>query len=181
MDAAASAWRSAASLNPFLAPAILSSLAAWEIQRDQIMAMASKGAADMMRADLKEPWAPEIDAIRRGFLAALARDSRDPAWQESLLRRSSDMFRLEFTKTDVAAIRRLDIGLELVHAAGDKLLNWVSAQTLFELLGIRAPAQAPAAGTVLTDRTGRFRASIVDGDHYYPLKQRDALARRLDP
>ena len=28
------------------------------------------GAAKMMRADLQEPWAPEIDAIRRHMLAA---------------------------------------------------------------------------------------------------------------
>jgi hypothetical protein len=39
----------------------------------------------------------------------------------------------------------------------------------------------PAPGTVLTDPSGLFRAEIVDADHYYPLKQRDALAARLDP
>jgi len=181
MDASAAAWRSAAEINPFLAPSILAGLSAWQVQREQILALASKGAADMMRADLQAPWAAEIDAIRRGFLAALARDSQNPGWQESLLRRSSDMFRLEFTKADAALIRRLKIHLDLIHASGDQLLNWESARTLFERLGIAAPDKAPAAGTVLSDATGRFRASIVDGDHYYPLKRRDDLARRLDP
>ena len=177
MDSAANAWRGMAEINPFLA----AGMAAWQYQRDQIMAMASKGAADMMRSDLKAPWAPEIDAIRRGFLVALAEASQNHGWQESLLRRSSDMFKLEFTKADAALIRHLNIGLELIHATDDQLLNWVSAQTLFERLGISAPEKAPEAGTVLTDKTGLFRATIVAGDHYYPLKQRDDLARRLDP
>jgi hypothetical protein len=181
MDAAAAAWRGAADLNPFLAPSVLAGLAAWQVQREQILAMASKGAADMMRADLQSPWAPEFDAVRIGFLAALARDRRDPGWQEALLRRSSDMFRLEFTKKDAALIRRLRISLDLVHAAGDQLLNWESARTLFERLGIEAPEKAPAAGAALSDKTGLFRASIVDGDHYWPLKRRDDLSRRLDP
>jgi hypothetical protein len=75
----------------------------------------------------------------------------------------------------------MKIRLDLVHAAGDQLLNWASAQTLFELLGIPAPDKMPEPGTVLTDPTGRFRAFIVAGDHYYPLKQREDLAARLDP
>ncbi|MDE2144158.1 MAG: hypothetical protein KGJ84_17255, partial [Elusimicrobia bacterium] len=174
MDGVADMWRTAAEFNPFLA----AGQAAWKFQRDQIVAMASKGAADMMRADLQTPWAPEIDPIRRGFLAALARDSQNHGWQEALLRRSSDMFKLEFTKQDAALVRRMKIGLELIHATEDQLLNWVSAQTLFERLGIAAPDQAPKAGTVLTDKSGLFRATIVAGDHYYPLKQRDDLARR---
>jgi hypothetical protein len=180
-QAAASSAEKASDPSAASAKVIRLMLRQWKSQRDQLMQLASHGAATMMHADLQAPWAAEIDAIRLGFLAALAKDSKDPGWQESLLRRSSDMFRLEFSKADVAVIRKMRISLELIHATGDQLLNWVSAQILFEILGIETPAKAPAAGTVLSDKTGRFRASIVDGDHYYPLKQRDDLARRLDP
>jgi len=134
----------------------------------------------MMRDDLKEAWDPSYDSIRRSFVDALARDARDPAWQEALMRRSSDMFRLEFTKKDAAALRDLRIKVDLVHAAGDKLLNWNSARALFRRLGIAAPDKAPAPGAVLADPTGRLRAVIVDGDHYWPLKKRDAFAEFLD-
>lgn len=182
MDSVAAAWKRAADFNPFFRdPFTQTMLYLWGHQREQVLGMASKGAADMMRADLKAPWAPEIDAIRRAFLAALARDSQDPGWQESLLRRSSDMFRLEASAADVKVLHEKDIRLELIHSAGDMLLNWASAQTLFELLGIRAPKKTPAPGTTLTDDTGRFRAHIVDGDHYWPLKRRDELAARLEP
>ena len=181
MDQAAANWEAAASFNPFLGPATKFWMAEYRAQRGNLLAMASQGAGDMMRSDLAQPWNPAYDSIRRDFIAALKEDSRDHGWQESLLRRSSDMFRLEFTKKDVASIRRLKIHLDLVHSAGDQLLNWESARTLFELLGIEAPDKTPAVGTVLTDRTGRFRATIVDGDHYYPLKHRDELAQRLDP
>jgi hypothetical protein len=181
MDQAAAAWQAAANLNPFLGPATQFWMAEYRAQRGNLLAMASQGAADMMRKDLAESWNPAYDSIRRDFIAALKEDARDHGWQESLLRRSSDMFRLEFTKKDVSEIRKLKIHLELVHSTGDQLLNWESARTLFELLGIEAPEKAPAAGAVLTDKTGLFRATIVDGDHYYPLKKRDDLARRLDP
>ena len=181
MDQAAETWQAAASLNPFAGPAIEFWMAEYRSQRGQLMAMASQGATNMMKKDLAEPWDPAIDSIRRDFIAALKEDSQDHGWQESLLRRSSDMFRLEFTKRDAARIRRLHIHLDLIHASGDQLLNWESARTLFERLGIQAPENAPTPGTVLTDSTGRFRATIVDGDHYYPLKRRDDLARHLDP
>src|SRR3990167_8942970 len=98
-----------------------------------------------------------------------------------MLRRSSDMFRLEFSLEDAARIRKLGIKLELEHADGDKLLNWESAKVLFERLGIEAPEKAPPSGTVLTDKTGRFRARIVTGDHYFPLKKRDELSKPLKP
>jgi hypothetical protein len=180
MDAAVAAWKKAVAYNPWLAGLDLLWSAQWDFQRGQLMALASREAAAMMRADLSAPWAAHND-VREGFLKDLARDSSNPGWQESLLRRSSDMFRLEFTAEDVAYIRRLGIRLDLVHATGDQLLNWDSARTLFELLGIESPAAAPAAGTVLTDENGRFRATIVDGDHYFPLKQPEKLAAILDP
>lgn len=170
-----------ARLNPYTAAPFNAWLDLWRLQRAQVLSMASKGAADMMKADLSKPWPAAFDRIRQSFLAALARDSQDPAWQESLLRRSSDMFTLDFTKKDVEVLRRLQIRLDLIHSSNDQLLNWQSALALFELLGIEAPAQAPAPGTELRDRTGRFHASIVDSDHYYPQTSRDDLARRLDP
>lgn len=181
MDQAAETWQAALSLNPFLGPAIQFWMDEYRLARGQLLALASQGATDMMRKDLSQPWDPAIDSIRRGFIAALEEDSKNHGWQESLLRRSSDMFRLEFTKSDAARIRRLHIHLDLLHSSGDQLLNWESARSLFERLGIPAPETAPAPGTVLTDPTGRFRATIVDGDHYYPLKKRDDLARHLDP
>ena len=122
-----------------------------------------------------------IDHIRKAFLKDLEHDTQDPGWQEAMLRRSSDMFRLEFSPQDAARIKKLEIRLELVHADGDKLLNWESAQVLFERLGIESPKQAPPSGTILRDKTGRFRARIVTGDHYFPLKRRDELAAILKP
>jgi len=180
-DATADLWEATARMNPFLAPAISAWLETWRFQRGQVIALASKDAAGMMLADLKEPWDKAVDHIRKAFIKDIQRDSKDPGWQEAMLRRSSDMFRLEFSLEDAARIRRLGIGLELVHADGDKLLNWESAKVLFERLGIEAPEKAPPSGTVLTDKTGRFRARIVSGDHYFPLKKRDELAKLLKP
>ncbi len=152
--------------------------AAWRFTRGQVIAAAAKEAAAMMKKDLSEPW-PAFDGIRKRFIKELARDAKDPAWQEAMLRRSSDMFRLEFSPADAARIRELGIKLELVHADGDALLNWESALTLFERLGIRAPKKAPPAGTILTDESGRFRARIVSGDHYWPLKKPGDLAELM--
>ncbi|HEX4046782.1 MAG TPA: hypothetical protein VH309_03060, partial [Elusimicrobiota bacterium] len=144
MDQAAETWRAAASLNPFLGPAIQFWMDEYRVARGQLLALASQGATNMMRKDLSQRWDPAFDSIRRGFVAALEEDSRDHGWQESLLRRSSDMFRLEFTKRDAARIRRLHIHLDLLHSSGDQLLNWDSARILFERLGIPAPETAPA-------------------------------------
>lgn len=180
-DTAAAAWDAAARMNPFLIPAASAWAAQWNFQREQLISMASKGAADMMRADLKEPWDKAIDHLRKAFLKDLETDTRNPGWQEAMLRRSSDMFRLEFSPGDAAKIHDLNIRLELIHADGDKLLNWESAKALFERLGIEAPKNAPPSGTVLRDKSGRFRARIVTGDHYWPLKKRDELAGILKP
>lgn len=181
MDQEAEVWRSAARLNPFMIPAASMYLAQWQAMRSAAIAMASRDAASMMRKDLSEPWDPGIDHVRRDFLAALEKDSHDSGWQEALLRRSSGMFHLDFSAEDVRHIHQLGIRLDLVHSAKDQLLNWASAKTLFDLLGIKAPDAAPPSGTVLRDGTGRFRARIVDADHYFPLKQPEALARILDP
>lgn len=180
-DATADLWKATAQLNPFLAPAISAWLAQWDFQRGQLIALAAKNAGAMMREDLKEPWDKAVDHLRKAFLEDLAADTKNPGWQEALLRRSSDMFRLEFSPEDAARISRLGIRLELIHSDSDKLLNWESAKVLFERLGIEAPEKAPKSGTVLTDKTGRFRARIVSGDHYFPLKRRDELAAILKP
>lgn len=180
-DATAELWEATARLNPFLAPTVAAWIEAWRFQRGQVIALASKDAAAMMLADLKEPWDKAVDHIRKAFIKDIERDAREPGWQEAMLRRSSDMFRLEFSPEDAARIRTLGIRLELVHSDGDKLLNWESAKVLFERLGIEAPEKAPPSGTVLTDKTGRFRARIVTGDHYWPLKKRDELAKLLKP
>ncbi|UPT75675.1 MAG: hypothetical protein M0D55_08380 [Elusimicrobiota bacterium] len=180
-DATADLWRRTAEFNPFLAPMVAAWLQQWDFQRGQVISMAARDAAKMMKADLSEPWDKAVDHIRKAFLKDLAADARDPAWQESMLRRSSDMFRLEFSPEDAARIKTLGIRLELVHADGDKLLNWESAKALFERLGIPCPAKAPPVGAVLRDASGRFRARLVSGDHYWPLKRRDELAALLKP
>lgn len=151
----------------------------WDLLRSQVISNAAAQAAEMMRKDLAAKWEPSIDHIRKAFLKDLAKDSKDPGWQESMLRRSSGMFRLEFSKDDARRIRDLGIKLELVHSDGDALLNWASARALFARLGIKSPKEAPPAGTVLTDESGRFRARIVSGDHYFPLKKPEELAEIL--
>lgn len=175
MDGYADMWRKSAELNPLLIPQVELMLAQWRAQRASLIASASREAAGMMKKDLAEPW-PAFDEIRLGFLKDLERDARDPAWQEALLRRSSDMFKLEFSKADVRHIRRLGLRLDLVHSSRDQLLNWQSAKILCALLGIAAPDEVPAPGTVLSDRTGRFQMRIVDADHYFPLKRPGELA-----
>ncbi|MBI2385225.1 MAG: hypothetical protein HYV14_04340 [Elusimicrobia bacterium] len=180
-DATADLWEQTARMNPFLGPAIAAWLETWRFQRGQVIALAAKDAAGMMLADLKDPWDKAYDHIRKAFIKDLKNDAKDAGWQEAMLRRSSDMFRLEFSPEDAARIRTLGIRLELIHADDDKLLNWESAKVLFERLGIEAPEKAPPSGTVLTDKTGRFRARIVAGDHYWPLKKRDELAKILKP
>jgi hypothetical protein len=177
-DEMVSLWERTARLNPLLGPAVELWLAQWRLQREQVLSMASRDAVAMMRQDLAEPWAPELEPQRRRFQAALERDARDPAWQEALLRRSGDMFRLAMTSADVKHLRKLGVQLEMVHARGDKLLNWETARALYDLYGVKSPAEPPPAGTVLEGRGAR--AVVVDGDHYWPLKRPGELARLLD-
>ncbi len=171
-------WEKTSRLNPFLGPAVDAWLASWRVQREQILALASRDAVNMMRRDLAEPWAPELESARLAAQAALERNARDPRWQEALLRRSGDMFRLEMTPADLERLRKLKVQVAMVHSRGDKLLNWDTARALFDFYGLPAPAEAPAAGTELTGPGAR--ALIVDGDHYWPLKHPDALRRVLD-
>lgn len=180
-DQTAEMWEAAARMNPFLAPAIAAWVEQWRYQRTQFIALAAKDFGAMMRADLQEPWDKAVDYLRKLFIKDLERDARDSGWQEALLRRANDTFQLEFSTEDAARIKKLGIRLEIVHADGDKLLSWENAKILFERLGIDAPKDAPPSGTVLTDKTGRFRARIVSGDHYFPLKRRDELAKILKP
>lgn len=171
MDSVARAWEQAAKINPLLEAQVQAWLIPWRLQRLNMLALASRDAAAMMRADLEEPWEDGFDHIRKGFLLALEKDSKDPGWQEALLRRSSDMFRLEFTSADAQFLRESGIHLTLIHSAKDKLVNWPSAKALFDILGISTPSEAPAPGEVFSDSSGLFRAEIVDADHYYPLKK----------
>jgi hypothetical protein len=167
--------------NPFFAMQAQAWLSTYRYERNQLLELAAKGAIDAMRADLKAPWSAESDPIRLRLQKQLDQDSKDPGWQEALLKRSHGSFALDFKTADARFLRRYGVKLELVHALGDQLLNWQAAQLLFERLGIKTPAAPPAAGTVLTDPSGTFSATVVDADHYYPMKQPGALARRLDP
>jgi hypothetical protein len=176
-DAMVEMWEKTARLNPLLGPAVDAWLAQWRVQRNQVLSMGTRDAVAMMRQDLAEPWAPALEPMRKAFVAALEREARDPGWQEAMLRRSGDMFRLAMTPADVRHLRRLGVSLDMVHARGDKLLNWETARALFELYGLPSPESLPEAGTEL--RAKNARAVVVDGDHYWPLKRPEALAELL--
>jgi len=179
MDSYAAAWEAAARLNPVAAPSIRAGLAAWRLQREAVLALASKGAVDELRKHLAEPWAPAIDFIRRDLLEKVARNAQDRGWQEALLRRANDTSKLEFRKSDVALLRRLGVRIDVVHSHDDQLIPWVSAKLLLDLMGIAAPEAAPPADTVLRSPDGLFRLFVVDGDHYFPLKQPAAMGELL--
>jgi hypothetical protein len=176
-DAMVEMWEKTARLNPLLGPAVDAWLAQWRVQREQVLAMGTRDAVRMMRHDLSEPWAPELEPMRRRFQETLEREAQDPGWQEAMLRRSGDMFRLAMTPADVKHLRKLGVSLDMVHARGDKLLNWETARALFELYGLPSPETLPEAGTEL--RAKNARALVVDGDHYWPLKRPEALAELL--
>ncbi|MBI4060680.1 MAG: hypothetical protein HY403_04550 [Elusimicrobia bacterium] len=180
-DAAAGLWEAAARMNPFSEPAASAWLGQWRFQRGQFLELASREAVALLREHLAEPWDKPVDRVRRALLKDLEADARDPGWQEALLRRSGDAFRFEFSPKDAARIRRLGLRLELVYSDADQLLSWESARAFLERLGIASPAEAPPAGSALRDKTGRLRARVVAGDHYFPLKRRDALAEILEP
>lgn len=178
-DAAAELAASAAQLNPFAAPAAEAWLARYRALRAQSVAMATRGAAAATRRDLQARWSPRLEPQRQLFLERLEREADDAGWQEALLRRSADMFRLDMTQEDVKHLRRLSVDLHIVHGRDDDMINWESARALLELFGLPSPAQAPEPGTILSRGGNRFKAHIVDGDHYWPLKQPDALGRFL--
>lgn len=169
----------AAELNPFLRPQVDGWLMLWGMQRRAALSAASKPGAELLIEHLNEPWSPEIDHIRERILAQTRKVSRLPGWQEAMLRRANDTSLLEFTPGDVERMRELGVRLDVLHAAGDQLIPWVSERLLAEMLGIDAPEELPSPGTVLSDEDGLFRMIIVDGDHYFPLKRPDLLRRLL--
>ena len=179
-DALAAQWEIALH-NPLLALEAQAWLTAYRYQRGELLALATRSAADDLRRDLEAPWDAAADSLRLKFRKDLEKNARDPAWQEALLRRSHGSFVLDFKTADARFLRRLGVRVEFVHSLRDQMLNWQAAQLLFGRFGIKTPAAAPPAGTVLSDPSGLFRATLVDADHYYPMKKPDDLARRLDP
>ena len=179
MDSWADLWQASAKLSPMLAPQIYASLAAWKVQREAVLALASKGGVDELLNHLAEPWDPAIDHIRLDLIARVRQNGADSGWQEAFLKRANDTSRLEFTKADVARIRKLGVHLDLVHSHDDQLVPWVSAKLLFDLLGMRAPKTVPPVGTVLESTDKLFRVTIVDGDHYFPLKKPADMEKHL--
>ncbi len=171
VESAARAWMN---------PAALAWLTGYRAQRSALLAAATAPAAAQMARDLDERWAPELESARLRLRADLERDAQGDGWREALIRRSNDAFRLDFAARDARLARRLDIAVDFVHAAGDRLLDWRAARLLMERFGLAAPAKMPAAGTSFTDPTGRLRGLVVAGDHYFPLKEPGALARLLD-
>lgn len=156
-------------------------LSGYRMMREQLLETATDPAAAQMRRDLEAPWAARLEPLRRRLRAALARDSQDMGWREALLRRSNDAFLLDFKARDAAFLRRLGVTVEFVHALRDQLLNWQTAKLLMNRFGLATPAQEPRAGEVLSSPDGRLRATVVEGDHYFPLKQPEKLSQVLDP
>jgi len=178
MDAYAENLEAAARINPLLRPQVDLYMASWRMQREGALNLASRQAADMLIGHMTEPWAPEIDSIRQEILARTQLMTRDPGWQEALLRRAKDTSELEFTAEDVEMMRALGIRLDILYGERDQLVPWISERLLPELLGIETPEEAPPAGTALQSEDGLFRFIVVDGDHYFPMK-RPAELREL--
>ncbi|MBI4669079.1 MAG: hypothetical protein HY747_07810 [Elusimicrobia bacterium] len=180
MDISAQMWKKYALLNPFLAPTIYASLAVWQAQRQSALAMAVKDGINMLRRDLKEPWEPRIDHVRQELLKKFDGMADDPGWHEGMMRRANDTSLFDFTSKEVEKLRQMGVKIDVIHSHGDKLVTWASAKLLLDFLGIRAPDKVPAAGTTLKDESGNWRAIIVDGDHYYPLKEPEELEKILN-
>lgn len=169
-----------AAWNPALAAYAAGRRAQWNWQREALMSQAAGQAAAELRQHLSEPWAPELDGVRKELSARFEKDAKTAGWQEALLRRADQTSRLEFGARDVALLKALGIGIDLVHAHGDQLIPWVSARLLPELLGVHAPAELPRAGSTLTSADGQFRLIVAEGDHYLPLKRPQDVGRLLD-
>ncbi|MFA6316164.1 MAG: alpha/beta hydrolase, partial [Elusimicrobiota bacterium] len=126
MDSQAAFMRKSMEFNPALAPMVLPALMAWEIQRTAALSMASQGAVQQLKDHLAQRWDPSIDSVRRRILRVIGRNSGDPGWQEAFLRRANDTSKLDFKPADVARLRKLGIGLDLIHSKDDQLIPWPS-------------------------------------------------------
>ena len=179
MDSYSAALESSLKVNPFLAPMVVPQLFALKMQRDMLLGLASKGAVDELRKQLSDPWSPALDHVRLNILKIVGENAATPGWQEAFLRRADATSMLDFTKEDVQRIRDYGIRLEIIHAAQDQLIPWVSAKLAFELFGFKVPEKAPAAGREFRDQSGMFHLKVVDSDHYYPLREPQKLDRDL--
>jgi hypothetical protein len=179
MDSYAAFLESSLKANPFLAPAVIPQIFVIKMQRDMLLGLASKGAVDELRKQLDDPWAPAIDHVRKNILRIVGENAATPGWQEAFLRRANATSLLDFTKEDVQRIRDAGIRLEIIHAAKDQLIPWVSAKLAFELFGFKVPEKAPKAGREFRDESGMFHLKVVDSDHYYPLREPAQLDRDL--
>ncbi|MBI5240129.1 MAG: hypothetical protein HY926_06630 [Elusimicrobia bacterium] len=179
MDAYARVLESSLKMNPFLAPILVPQIFALQMQRDMLLGLASRGAVDELRKQLSTPWAQAIDHVRRNILRIVEQNAATPGWQEAFLRRANATSLLDFTKEDVQRIRDYGIRMEIIHAAQDQLIPWVSAKLAFELFGFKVPDKAPKAGREFRDQSGMFHLKVVDSDHYYPLREPAQLDRDL--
>jgi hypothetical protein len=181
MDSYGGALSAAIKANPFSAPFVLPQIFALQMQRNMILALASKGAVDELRKHLADPWDKDIDHVRERIRQIVEENSAKPGWQEAFLRRANDTSLLDFTKEDVQRIRDYGIRVEIIHSADDQLIPWISAKLCFELFGFKVPEKAPKAGREFVDESGLFRVRVVDSDHYYPLRSPGKLDRQLYP
>ncbi|MDD5628066.1 MAG: hypothetical protein PHU21_03310 [Elusimicrobia bacterium] len=179
MDSYSALLTASIKANPLLTPALLPQIFYLKMQRDMLLSLASKGAVDELRKQLADPWSAQIDHVRRNILRIVEENAATPGWQEAFLRRANATSLLDFTKEDVQRIRDYGIRLEIIHAAKDQLIPWVSAKLAFELFGFKVPKNAPKPGREFRDQSGMFHLKVVDSDHYYPLREPQQLDRDL--
>lgn len=179
MDSYGKTLNAAVKANPLLAPMVLPQLFWLQMQRNMLLSLASKGAVDELRKQLADPWSPALDHVRLNILKIVEENAATPGWQEAFLRRADATSMLDFTKEDVQRIRDYGIRLEIIHAAKDQLIPWVSAKLAFELFGFKVPKDAPKPGREFRDGSGMFHLKVVDSDHYYPLREPAQLDQDL--
>lgn len=174
MDAAARLWRQTPIWSPTYAFA-QAWLASWSFQRAQALELAAKGSVAALRKDLKGPWAPQTEEVRRQAALRLERNAHDAGWQEALVRRFNDGALLQAKAADVKRLLALGIRAEVVVSHDDQIIPWSVSRMFLEFLGIKAPKTLPVPGTTLKDASGQVRVRIVAGDHYVPLKDPAAI------
>ncbi|MFA5137917.1 MAG: hypothetical protein WC728_01700 [Elusimicrobiota bacterium] len=174
-DAIRSALWDLARWNPFLLPMAAADELAWDAVRALLLSSGGQDVARDLKRYLGEPWEPDIEPVRKALLRVIDDNSGKPGWQEAALRRFVDLLRLDFAPEHVRLLRDMGVRLHTVAAVHDDILPWALQRRLLTRLGIEAPARAPRPGTVLTDKEGLFRLSVVDSDHFYPLREPDRV------
>jgi hypothetical protein len=178
-DALSSLTVLAASFNPFLILSASFYLAAWNFCRGSLLDKVGRDLEELYLKGLSEPWDDRLEGVRRRLLDTLKKSSRDPGWQEGMVRRLVGWDALDFRPEHAELIRELGIRLDIVYGVRERVLPWETQIPLLKSMGIAAPPRVPPAGTVLQDRSGLIRFVVVDSDHLFPLRKPADLERIL--